>query len=228
MQAVIYSDDQDFVSTFQNASPEINLVYRQVRSQAELLHECKTQTLDLVVIDIDCGSGTAELLALVKEQSSNRESIIFAASGVRPTDSLIVAGASVALKKPVSIEIAKRHLRDVLMVTDGERRQYNRVSLNGPMHLHSVSDGKIDGELVNIGEGGLALKLARVPKERATVEIVFRLPGISDEFRAPGKISWADPLGNVGIRFGALEPAARYRLSDWIAAAEKGLQHQNA
>jgi hypothetical protein len=223
MRAVIYSVDQEFVSTFVSASTEIE--FRHVRSQAELLHECVAQTLELAIIDGDAGPASTETISTVRRQSANRECVIFAATGAQPTESLIAAGASVALKKPVSVEIARRHLRDVLLVTDGERRQYYRVPLTGPIHLHSVSDGKIDGELVNIGEGGLALKLARVPTERATVEVVFRLPGVRDEFRAPGKISWADRMGNVGIRFGAMEPNARYRLSDWIVAAEKQSQH---
>jgi hypothetical protein len=224
MRAVIYSDDQEFVSTFASASKEIE--YRHVRSQAELLHECAVQMFELAIIDGDTSPTSSATISTVRQQSANRECVIFAATSGQPTESLITAGASVALKKPVSVEIARRHLRDVLLVTDGERRQYFRVPLTGPIHLHSVSDGKIDGELLNIGEGGLALKLARVPKERATVEIVFHLPGITDEFRAPGKISWADPLGNVGIRFGTLEPNARYRLSDWIVAAEKQAQHR--
>lgn len=221
MRAVIYSDDQDFVSAFHNASSGIDLQCQQVGAPAELLHICTAQTVDVVVIDADCATNGAEMIPIVKRESANREVVIFAASDIHAPDSLISGGASVALKKPVSIEIARRHLRDALLITDGERRQYYRVPLTGPMHLHSVSDGKIDGELLNIGEGGLALKLARVPRERATVEIVFRLPGENTEFRTPGKISWADPLGNVGIRFGAMEPTARYRLSDWIAAAEK-------
>jgi len=221
MRSVIYSADPEFLSAFHSATLGLNLQYQQAQNAADLLHICTATTIDLVVIDVDSVADGADMVALVKRESANRELVMFAASGKREPDSLIGIGASLALRKPVNIEIARRHLCDALLITDGERRQYNRVRVNGQMHLHSVSDGKIDGELVNIGEGGLALKLARVPKERSLVEIVFRLPGDTTEFRAPGKISWADPLGNVGIRFGALEPSARHRLSGFIAGAEK-------
>lgn len=221
MRCVIYSEDREFVSAFQSASSGVNLEATQVETTAELLQLCSSQTLDLVVVDADSAANAAEMIPIIKRESANREGVVFAASGKLPTESLVDLGASVAMKKPVSVEIARRHLRDVLLITDGERRQYFRVPLSGPIFLHSASDGSIDGQLVNIGEGGLALKLARTPKERATVEIVFRLPGENAEFRTPGKISWADPHGNVGIRFGALEPTARYRICDWIANAEK-------
>jgi len=221
MRSIIYSADPEFVSAFQNASLSFNLRPECIQTPAELLHSCTSQTLDLVVIDLDSAEDAVEMLPLVKRESANRELVIFAASNRQSPEAMISMGASLAMAKPVSFELASRHLRDALLITDGERRQFNRVTVTGPMHLKTASDGKIEGQLLNIGEGGLALKLARVPKDRTTVEIVFKLPGDKTEFRAPGKITWADPRGNVGIRFGVLEAAARYRLSDWIANAEK-------
>ncbi len=221
MRCVIYSEDREFVSTFQAALTGLKLEPKQVDAPAELLHLCSEETLDLVIVDADSGSNAVEMVPIIKRESANRQGVLFAASANVPTESLIAFGASVALKKPVTLEIARRHLRDVLMVTDGERRQYYRLPVSGPMSLHSRSDGKIEGQLVNIGEGGLALKLTRPAKERGDVEIIFRLPGESNEFQVPGKITWADPLGNVGIRFGALEPTTRYRITDWITNAEK-------
>ncbi len=221
MRSVIYSADPDFVAAFHSACVGFDLQEYHARTPGELIQLCTTQMVELVVIDVDSATNGAEMLPIVKRESVNRELVIFAAGNERTPDSIISLGASVAMKKPVSIELARRHLRDALLITDGERRQFNRVAARGSMQMLSSSDGKIDGELVNIGEGGVALKLSRVPKERATVEVVFTLPGDTVEIHAAGKISWADPIGNVGVRFGALDPNFRYRLSDWIANAEK-------
>ena len=221
MRSVIYSADSQFVSAFQNACLGFDLQGQVAHIPAELMHVCATQALDLVVIDIDSAESGSEMISLVKRESANREIVIFAAGNSLSPEAIIALGASLAMKKPVSIELARRHLRDALLITSGERRLYARVAAAGAMHMQSPSDGKIEGELVNIGEGGVALRLSRVPKERATVEVVFKLPGDSVEIHAPGKISWADAVGNVGVRFGAMEPNSRYRLSDWIANAEK-------
>lgn len=221
MRSVIYSADPDFVSVFHTASAGFHLQQELAHTPDKLMHLSTAQTLDLVVIDLDSAPNAVEMLPLVKRESANREVVIFAASNQHRPEAMISLGASLAMTKPVSLELASRHLRDALLITDGERRQFNRVAVSGPIRLQSVSDGRINGELVNIGEGGLALKLSRVPKDRATVEVVFALPGEKAEFHAPGKITWADPIGNVGIRFGMLEPAARYRLADWITNAEK-------
>lgn len=221
MRSVIYSADSQFVSAFQNACLGFDLQEQTAKTPAELMHLCTAQTLDLIIIDVDSAESGFQMIPLVKRESANREIVIFAAGTSKSPEAMIASGASLAMKKPVSIELARRHLRDALLITDGERRQFNRVPASGAMQMHSVSDGKIDGQLVNIGEGGLALKLSRVPKERAIVEVVFRLPGDPVEIHAPGKISWADAIGNVGVRFGALDPKSRYRLADWIANAEK-------
>lgn len=221
MRSVIYSADPQFVAAFHSASTEFKLQHQSVSTPAELMQLCTSQTLDLVVIDLDPAIHGAEMLPLVKRESANREIVIFAGRSSESPESVLALGASVAMAKPISLDLARRHLRDALLITDGERRNYNRVSASGAMHVQSESDGRIDGELVNIGEGGLALKLTRMPRERATVEVVFKLPGEPAEIQAPGKISWADPAGNVGIRFVAMDPNSRYRLSDWIANAEK-------
>ena len=221
MRSVIYSADPQFVAAFHNASSEFKLQHQHVTTSVDLIQLCSTQTLDLIVIDLDPAINGIEMLPLVKRESANREVVIFAGRNSETAESVLALGASVAMAKPISMDLARRHLRDALLITDGERRNYNRVSASGAMHMQSESDGRIDGELINVGEGGLALKLKRTPKERATVEVVFKLPGETDEIRAPGKISWADPVGNVGIRFVAMDPNSRYRLSDWIANAEK-------
>lgn len=221
MRSVIYSADPDFVSAFHNATLGFDLQQKHAQSAAELIHLCTSETFDLVVIDVDSPTNGHEMIPIVKRESANREVVIFAAGNEQLPDAMVNLGASLALRKPVSLELARRHLRDALLITDGERRLFNRVPVVGPIYMHSASDGKIDGELVNIGEGGLALKLSRVPKDRSTVEIVFKLPGESAEFHASGKITWADQGGNVGVRFATLEPTSRYRISDWIANAEK-------
>lgn len=221
MRSVIYSADPQFVSAFQNACLGFDLQEQVANAPAELLHLCTAQTLDLIIIDVDSAESGIEMIPLVKRESANREIVIFAAGNSQLPEAMIATGASLAMKKPVSIELARRHLRDALLITDGERRQFNRVAASGAMQMHSVSDGKIEGELVNIGEGGISLRLSRVPTERAVVEVVFKLPGDTIEIHAPGKISWADAVGNVGVRFGALDPKSRYRLADWIANAEK-------
>lgn len=221
MRSVIYSADPQFVAAFHNASGEFKLQQQHVTTAGELMQLCTSQTLDLVVIDLDPAMHGADMLPLVKKESANRDVVIFAGRNNETAESVLALGASVAMAKPISVDLARRHLRDALLITDGERRNYNRVSASGAMHMQSESDGRIDGELINIGEGGLALKLTRTPRERANVEVVFTLPGEPGEIHAPGKISWADPVGNVGIRFIALDPPFRYRLSDWIANAEK-------
>ncbi len=221
MRSVIYSADPDFVANFQLASSAFNIQQEHVANPTDLVHRCTTQTYDLIVVDIDAPTNGHEMIPIIRRESANREVVVFAAGNEQPPDAMVSLGASLALRKPISLDLARRHLRDALLITDGERRLFNRVPVAGPLHMRSTSDGKIEGELVNIGEGGLAMKLARVPKERAIVEVFFKLPGENTEFHAPGKITWADPTGYVGVRFGAMEPTSRYRLSDWIANAEK-------
>lgn len=221
MRSLIYSADQEFVSAFKQAAEGFNLEYDVTRSGAELMQLCAAQRYDLAVIDFDPVLGGIDLLPVLRRESANREIVIFAGALNQTSDSVIALGASVCMYKPIPVDMARRHLRDALMITDGERRQFNRVSLSSPVYVLSVSDGKIEGTMVNIGEGGVALKLLRTPKERAAVEVGFQLPGHGSEIRAVGKITWADPVGNVGVRFNQIEAGNRKLILDWIVASEK-------
>ncbi len=221
MRSLIYSASQDFVSAFVQASEGFALEYEVTRSSAELMQLCATKMYDLAVVDFDPVLGGIDLLPSIRRDSANREIVIFAGAENQTSESVIALGASVCMYKPISVDMARRHLRDAKMITDGERRQFNRVSVSSPVYVLSLADGKIEGTMINIGEGGVALKLLRSPRERSSVEVGFRLPGHGSEIRAVGKITWADPGGNVGIRFNQIEPACRKRLVEWIVASER-------
>ena len=78
MRSVIYSADPQFVAAFHNASSEFSLQHQHVTAPADLMKLCSTQTLDLIVIDLDPAIKGAEMLPLVKSESANREVVIFA------------------------------------------------------------------------------------------------------------------------------------------------------
>ena len=221
MRSLIYSADSEFISAFKEAAATFHLEYEVTHGAAELIQLCAASPYDLIVVDFDPALGGIDLLPVVRRESANREVVIFAGAIHQTAESVIALGASVCMYKPIAVDMARRHLRDALMITDGERRQFARVAASSPVYLLSVADGKIEGTMLNIGEGGVAMKLLRSPKERSSVEVGITLPGRQSQIRAVGKITWADPAGNVGIRFNQIEPELRKELIDWIVASEK-------
>ncbi len=220
MHLLIFSGDPEFIAAFQSAAEAFKQSAIAIADPVELMAKVSSQPCGLAVVDLDPKSGGAGLLPQIRSLSANREIVVFAGATNETSESVIASGANVVMYKPIQLDMAKRHLRDALMIAEGDRRQFNRVPLSGLASLRSAADGEISGVVLNVGEGGVALKLQRAPMERGPVVCRFRLPDDSEDIVTTGKITWADPAGNVGVRFLEAGSKSHKRLSEWISLVE--------
>jgi c-di-GMP-binding flagellar brake protein YcgR len=116
-------------------------------------------------------------------------------------------GAIYAFDKPISVEQAVRTLSAARnMILDG-RLRYHRAGVEVPVTLSGRRQKRIGGQLVNLSQGGLQVR----------VNDGFDLPGTKFGMKADVEVAWSDDQGNVGVRFVKIEAQKQQTLRVWLA-----------
>jgi hypothetical protein len=82
-----------------------------------------------------------------------------------------------------------------------------------------------DGKMINVSEGGLALRGNLGTAEGSALKLSFDAPGGTVE--AVAQIVWADALGTMGLQFVHMGEEARHRLQQWVELLRAGHQEED-
>ncbi|HLK32694.1 MAG TPA: PilZ domain-containing protein [Terriglobales bacterium] len=192
----------------------------EVRSEADSAAEvCRRRHLDGFVIDCDDVPGGSELLGCIRASGSNRMSSIFAlVNGTTSINQALEQGANFVLGKPVSLERFQAYLKIARVFMEREHRRYFRFPVNLPVRICCGDQHYAEAHMVNISEGGLALRLAGASRLEGTVRLDFQLPSIEPyTVQAKGDVVWGDRAGLAGIRFLYMGDESRRHLQDWLS-----------
>jgi hypothetical protein len=194
-----------------NIGLEIRTDSSSARDLAERRH------LDGFVLDCDNVAGSLELLVNIRRGKCNRLSTVLAVCNGPGGAPLLDMGANFVLGKPVTRSRMQSHLSAALPLMLREHRRYFRF----PCALEAVILGnpKHAAKLVNISEGGLALRASR--KLQGNLRISFDLPSMtSRHVEVTGEVVWNDAEGLAGVRFLRMSDDDRKYLRQWLESLE--------
>lgn len=191
----------------------------EVRAEAaSALEICRRRHLDGFLVDCDDVPGGRELLASIRGSGSNRMSTILAVvNGVTSINQALEEGANFVLGKPVLPERFYSYLKVARVFMEREHRRYFRFAVNLPVRFYRDQDVYAEGTMLNLSEGGLALRMPAGRRLEGTVRVGFDVPSI-DPFHvdAKGEVVWSDGSGVVGIRFLYMGDESRRHLLGWL------------
>jgi len=126
-------------------------------------------------------------------------------------------GAMFAFDKPISVEQAVHTLSAARnMILDG-RLRYHRAGIEVPVILRGRSQRKAGGQLINLSQGGLQVRVDDGFDAKDASRISFALPGTDLDVNAQVEVAWSDNEGNVGIRFVKMAAQMKSTLRLWLA-----------
>jgi c-di-GMP-binding flagellar brake protein YcgR len=102
------------------------------------------------------------------------------------------------------------------MIVDG-RLRYHRAGIGVPVTLGARSQRNGKGQLINLSQGGIQVRLEEGFDAKEASRISFALPGTDVAVRANVEVAWADSEGNVGIRFVKMASQMKQTLRLWLA-----------
>jgi len=172
---------------------------------------------DAVIVDCDDLAGGAGRMRDLRRGASNRMAIVFALTNGTTVRGAFDMGANFVLEKPIAPERASRTFRAAHGLVMRERRRYSRQQVNVPALL-TLSDGmEVRAVIVDVSEGGVALKGVDPSLEGTFVRLNFELPSVRRHFEIRAEISWIGPEGRAGVRFSSISEYARNELTRWLA-----------
>ena len=103
-----------------------------------------------------------------------------------------------------------------------ERRSILRIPVQGLSSINSNHETLTQAIMVDLNEGGMAIRCAEALNAREALNIRFTLPDSTEPITVTGEVAWQDRNGRVGIRFLDTPNASRRALKEWVSAnAEK-------
>jgi len=189
-----------------------------VESQPERAQEKLNKSkVDALIVDCDL-SGTDRFLRNLRRDKHFPLSVpLVVMSGPRDRHEIDATGALFSFEKPISVEQAVRTLSAARnLILDG-RLRYHRHLIEIPVSVSCGARKRLQGELINLSQGGIGVHLDRDLDVREAIQVSFKLPGTRYRVKAQGEIAWTDQSGNAGIRFVDVPAHLQRGLQLWLA-----------
>lgn len=179
----------------------------------------RRRKVDGVFVDMEA-PGALELIMDIRKGTSNSKSVVFACvQSSKESTVTLSAGANFLLLKPLTAESVALHITIAKEMMEREHRRYFRHPVNLPVLLRDAG-GDQRARMVNLSEGGLAIRATRALKHSTMVDFEFELP-----FGAPvsgrGQIAWTNQEGMAGILVHSFQSKGREQLEAWLSSREQ-------
>ena len=177
----------------------------------------KSRKFDAVIVDLQLGGQSGQILDEVRLSSSNQTAVTFGISDRN-------AGATASFRKksqfvferPLTPQSINKTLKPAYGLILRERRRYFRYPVSIPVTIQRENKEKVRCSSVNISGGGMALgtQVPLLPGE--SVQIQFTLPDHAAQFLAKSTICWSK-TGQFGVRFVTVSEEDKSQLQTWLS-----------
>jgi CheY-like chemotaxis protein len=173
--------------------------------------------VDALIVDCDL-NGSGQFFRELQRETSRASTVPLVIMGApQGRRGMEETGAMFAFDKPISVEQAVHTLSAARnMILDG-RLRYHRAGLEVPVTLRSSHQKKAAGQLINLSQGGLQVRLEDGVDASDASRVAFALPGTNRAINAEVEVAWSDSSGNVGIRFVKIASQMKHALRVWLA-----------
>jgi len=163
---------------------------------------------------VDCDlEGTTSFLHGLGEGVNNVPLVLFSSRNSRRR---LRDDTAFFFQKPISVEQAVHTLSAARnLILDG-RLRYHRHTLDLPARVRYGNNKRLEVSLLNLSQGGVAVRPRRPTALKGKVRLEFKLPGSRLNWKVAGDVVW-NREGNSGIRFGEMSQRTKQGLHLWLA-----------
>ena len=228
MRCLLLTSDVTLLQVIQTSFSAAGVALELRADAASAIELSARRNLDSFVIDYDDVFGAREVVAKIRNGRANKLSVIFAVvNGATTVSAAVEGGANFALTKPVSDGLLRNVLDIALPRMGRDHRRYFRHKVDLPAELVRPTGEIFAGKIMNVSEGGLALRFAPTAVE-GVVTVQFKLPSAEPHaFRARAAVVWNDAFA-MGLRFLNVEPGCRSYFQAWLDSLEAQLQFRES
>ena len=175
-----------------------------------------TRKFEVIVVDLGLNDQAAHIFERIRLSPSNGNSVTFAIMDSSSREDLKVQPTFV-LSKPLTEASIGSVLKPALGLIIRDYRRYFRCPVTIPVLLQIDGKAQIPCEMMNISEGGLAVKTPATFNPGSPVRVEFTLPSEPKAFDIGAEICWCDKKGRAGMHFRGISPEQKTLLQNWLS-----------
>jgi DNA-binding response OmpR family regulator len=208
--------------------PEVQQAVAQVFAGIDLhVHDGPMSALDLIgrshfdgfIVDCDGLRYGTEIIAGVRSSRANRKSVIFTiVNGKTSLATAMELGSNFILGKPLDVNRLSTYFQSSLHKMETEHRRYFRYQLMVDAEVVRRDGEAIPAQILNVSDGGLALRLLERAHLHGSVTIRFRLPSAQQTLiAAVAVLCWSrEPI--FGIKLFGMDEESRKVYAEWLSS----------
>jgi hypothetical protein len=216
LSSMVVSRDWQEVSVLECILGSLHIDVAVESEPGRALNRLMKSKVDALIVDCDL-NGTGQFFRELQREARRATTVpLVIMGGSQGRRDMEETGAMFAFGKPISVEQAVHTLSAARnMILDG-RLRYHRAGLEVPVTL-SGSHRKSEGQLINLSQGGLQVRVAGGFNAGEASRVSFALPGTNYGMNAQVEVAWSDNRGNIGIRFVKMASEMKHTLRLWLA-----------
>jgi len=168
--------------------------------------------IDALIVDCDL-DGSAKFLRTIKQEPNTVPLLVI---GSARRKQLRSAHASFVFEKPISVEQAVHKLSAARNLIVNGRLRYHRQPLDFPADVSYGCTKRVRAHLLNLSQGGVAVRTEQAVCLPNAVQVRFTLPGSNLNVGAQGEVVWSKER-DAGIRFLRMTARNSRDLQLWLA-----------
>ena len=217
LSSMVVSRDWQEVSVLECILGSLHMDVAVESEPQRALSRLTNSKVDALIVDCDL-NGTGQFFRELQREAPRANTVpLVIMGGPQGKQDMEGTGAMFAFDKPISVEQAVRTLSAARnMILDG-RLRYHRAGLEVPVTLSGRNVKRGGGQLINLSQGGLQVRVDDGFDASEASQVSFALPGTKRGVKAQVEIAWSDNRGNVGVRFVKIAAQAQHTLRLWLA-----------
>lgn len=224
LRSLLFCPDPKTAGVLVRVLADLEISVETFNHAQDAVEKLRVERYDAIILDCDDKANADLLLNNARESPFNQNSLVAAIIDPKASaKNAFGVGASLVLYKPMSMERAKSSLRAARGLMKRERRSILRIPVQGLSSINSDHETSTQAIMVDLNEGGMAIRCAEALNAKEALSIRFTLPDSSEQITVTGEVAWQDRNGRFGIRFLDTSQASRRALKEWFSAnAHKG------
>ncbi|HTC93384.1 MAG TPA: PilZ domain-containing protein [Terriglobales bacterium] len=217
LQALLFVHDPEALRVTRQVLDSANILCQVGTNSAQAIEFVKTRRFDALVVDCDDMQGGKDVLQQLRSSPSSKRAMAFAIiNGGTTVREAFDLGANFVLDKPLTVDRVTRTLRAAQGLMKREQRRYFRNSIETEAQITLTEGKEMRCRILNLSEGGMAVKLPLQLQTATPLRVRFFLPG-GLRIEAKAETTWHKQNEGVGIRFLHMDPKMQRDLEQWLS-----------
>jgi CheY-like chemotaxis protein len=215
--ALLVSGDPATIQQFSLALRDFHISPDACQDAASAGLLLKSRKFDAVIVDLQLGGQSGQILDEVHLSPSNRTAVTF---GIGDNDAEATAAfrqkSQFVFERPFSPQSIHKTLKPAYGLILRERRRYFRHPVSIPVTIQRESRKDVCCTSANISGEGMAVSTQVLLLPGENVRVQFTLPDHEAPFLTQSTICWSE-MGHLGIRFLSVSGENKSQLQTWLS-----------